>query len=195
MTIKHNMNKNTLLSIASVFCDISKAIIGITLIGTTLFLIHFHIRPSAYNDFKITKPENSSFLKFETENSTGKEQVDFEQMKLTDWKTGSLLFTYFQYASMLILIYLSIHQFSAVLKSVKKLKTFQKTNEIAFRRIGYYCLAIFFLSFLTYWEFGDYSKSNISISFNPLAFALFAFILSEIFKEGNKLKEENELTV
>ena len=186
------MNKNALLSIASIFCDISKAIIGMTLIGITLFLVHFHITPSAYEDFKITKPENSSFLKFESEDSIGKEQLDFDQMKLTDWKIGSLLFTYFQYAAILILIYLSIDQFSAVLKSVKKLKTFQKTNKIAFRKIGYYCLTIFFLSILTYWEFGNYSKSSISISLNPVAFSLFAFILSEIFKEGNKLKEENE---
>ncbi len=38
-------------------------------------------------------------------------------------------------------------------------------------------------------------QSKLSIDFIPLIYALLAFIMAEIFKEGSVLKQENDLTI
>ena len=189
------MDKNTLLNIASGLCTISRVILVISILATTVFLIHFLIDTSAYSDIKVTIPESSSNLKIEFEDIVGEAPVNTNVFTIDDWNTGSMIFTYFQIIGILTLLYLSIGEFAKVLRSVRKLKTFQITNEQAFRKIGFYCIFLAILTTITYWQFGNYSLSRFSISFNALGFALFAFILSEIFKEGNTLKTENDLTI
>ena len=56
-------------------------------------------------------------------------------------------------------------------------------------------LLYFLLTFKNSLYFGQGGFSQTSISFTPLLFALISFILAEIFKEGNKLQQENELTI
>ena len=56
-------------------------------------------------------------------------------------------------------------------------------------------LLYFTLTFKNNLYFGQGGFSQTSISFTPLLFALISFILAEIFKEGNKLQQENELTI
>ena len=189
------MNKNTLLSIASGLCSITRVILIITVLASTMFSIHFLMDSSAYSDFKITVPESSSSLKIEFEDFAGEIAVDLDKLNFSDWNTSSVIFSYFQFIGILTLVYLSVGEFENVLKSVKRLKTFENTNEQAFRKIGFYCTILTLVTTITYLQFGNYSLSRFSISFNYLGFALFAFILSEVFKEGNTLKTENDLTI
>ncbi|MCM8570950.1 DUF2975 domain-containing protein [Gramella jeungdoensis] len=170
-------------------------IIAISIIAITLFFFHFQLDRSSYKEWNIEKPGNDSTVRFERESTVGKKPVDFDKLKITNWKIGSLYYSYFKFTAILILIYLSLNQFGKVLKSVKELETFHQTNVHAFRRIGYYCLFIAGLSLFSYWEFGDYTKSSVSVSMNVLFTALLAFILAEVFKEGNNLMEENQLTI
>ena len=81
------------------------------------------------------------------------------------------------------------------MESVKSLKTFQTNNVISFRKIGKYIFIIFLLTSYTSIQFENGGQSQIQFSFTPLLFMLFAFIMAEIFKEGNKLKVENDLTI
>jgi hypothetical protein len=189
------MNKNSLLNIANFFCNFFKLLIGILIITITIGFIHFQFDSNYYNEWSMEKPENDSVIRFEKESFVAHKPTDSQNLRLTDWKTSSLYFNYFKFISILIFIYLSINQFKKVLKSVSKLETFQRTNVRAFRKIGYYCLLIAGLSFFSYLEFNYYSKNSISIPLNILLIALLAFILAEIFKEGNNLMEENQLTV
>ena len=93
-------------------------------------------------------------------------------------------------------------EFQNIIQSVKRLGSFHLNNIISFRRIGkysilYFILTLFYfgLTFNNSLYFGQGGFSQTSISFTPLLFALISFILAEIFKEGNKLQQENELTV
>ncbi|QYA24613.1 DUF2975 domain-containing protein [Gramella sp. MT6] len=208
------MNKNLLLNIANSICYFLKALIALGLILITLFLIHIQFNRSAYEnwDFEFKQDRlaissnsdknleyslgrNSSFITYHLDSNI--KMKDFKPVgkSLSNWKNGSLYFSYLKYMLVFLLFYLIIHQFGEIIRSVKKLSTFHQTNVIAFKKIGKYCLLIFLLSIFNYWKIGDFSRASISIYLTPLLFALFAFILSEIFKEGNNLKNENELTV
>ena len=189
------MNKNSLLNIANLFCNLFKVFIGLLIIGLSFLFIHFQLDRNYYDEWNIQKPENNSVIRFERESFVGEKSKNLENLSITDWKTSSLYFTYFKFTATLILIYLAINQFSVILKSVEKLETFRQSNVNAFRKIGYYCLIIQGLSFFSFWEFENYTKNSISVSTTSLFIALLAFILAEIFKEGNNLMEENELTV
>lgn len=189
------MNKNSLLSVANFFCNFFKLLIGILIIAITIAFIHFQFDRDFYNEWSMEKPENGSVIRFEREAFLGQNGKELEKLKVTDWKTVSLYFTYLKFTATLILFFLAIHQFSKVLKSVRRLKTFKAINVGAFRKIGYYCLGIAALSFFNYWGFENYTKSSISVSLDVILIALIAFILAEIFKEGNILMEENQLTV
>lgn len=189
------MQKNSLLSIADIFTGICKIFTAIGIIGLTVFFIHFQTDRDFYDSWRFEEPVENSIVRFESESVVGKEPPDFDKLRLSDWKLESLYFTFFKYLFILSLIYLALNQFGNVLNSVKSSKTFQQTNVTAFRKIGYYSLTIAGLSLISYWEFGDFSKNSFSISLNNLIIPLFAFILAEIFKEGNNLKEENQLTI
>lgn len=191
-----NMNRNLLLNVANFICQFFKVLIGIAVIVITALFLHFQFDRDSYVNFGIEQPGNDLLIQYETisyaeENSMGKEM----KLHLADWKVGSLYFSYIKLVTILILYYLSLTQFGRVLKSVRKLETFHQTNVEAFRKIGYYCLLITGLSTFNYWAFSDYTKSSFSISINVLLISLIAFILAEIFKEGNNLMEENQLTI
>jgi len=192
---KNIMNKNTLLNIANFLCQFYKVLIAMVIIITTAIFIHFQFDRDSYNEWKIEQPESDSPIRYETTNLVGENPIGDQKLKLSDWRIASLYFSYLKFIAILILNYLIITQFGRVLKSVRKLKTFHQTNVEAFRKIGYYCLLITGLSTFNYWAFNDYTKSSFSISINILLLSLIAFILAEIFKEGNNLMEENKLTI
>jgi hypothetical protein len=189
------MNRNSLLNIANFFCQFFKFLIGITMIIITLVFIHFQFDRGFYNEWKVDKPEMDSIVFIESETLIGKKTGNGQELKFTDWKIASLYFNYLKLTGILVLIYLAIYQFQKVLHSVKKLETFHQTNVDAFKNIGYYCLLITALSVFSYWDFESYSTISFSVSLEILLIALIAFILAEIFKEGNNLMEENKLTV
>lgn len=91
--------------------------------------------------------------------------------------------------------FLCIKEFQKVIESVKEIKTFQERNVSSFRRIGKYLLISFILVSYSSFTFQQGGTSSFYISFELLIIALLAYIMAEIFKEGNKLSEENKLTV
>ena len=96
---------------------------------------------------------------------------------------------------MLLIIFLSLKEFRKVIKSVENIRTFQQQNVQVFRTIGKYSVFYFLLSSYSYYGFEQGVQASYNLHLTSLIIALFAYILAEIFKEGNKLAEENSLTV
>ena len=189
------MNRNSLLSIANFFCQFFKLFFGVSITLITIFFLHFQFDKNFYDEWNFEKPGNDSLILIKSESSIGEKSLIDEKQKLSGWNKVSLYFNYLKYTTILIFLVLSINQFRRVLESVRKLETFHQTNVQAFKKIGNYCLLMGGLSVFSYLEFGNYAVSSFTIPFNVLFMALIAFILAEIFKEGNHLMEENELTV
>lgn len=187
------MNKNTLLNIATFLCKFMKGSFIIVFTIMTFVFIHLQIDRDYYHGWHTEKPIDGHTIQFQK--TYGEEVVDPDKVYISDLNTGSLYFNYIKFAGIIFLIYLSISQFQKVLKSVKSFKTFKTTNVRAFRKIGIYCVIITGLSWVTDWDFDNYHVSRFSIDFDFLIIALLAFIFAEIFKEGNQLMEENQLTI
>ena len=188
------MNKNSLLNIDNFSCQLFKTFIGISIIILTIIFIHFQLDRNTYKEWNFEKPKNDSTILIITESFVG-EKPNEEKVNLIDWNIESLYFNYLKFTAILILLFLSINQFITVLKSVRELETFHQTNVEAFKKIGKYFIIIGALSIFDYWEFNNYAVSSFSISLNIFFIALIAFILAEVFKEGNNLLEENQLTI
>lgn len=189
------MNKNTLLNIAVLVCNFAKLILSLIFIAISILLIHFQIDRSAYDDWNIKNPNNSSELKFVRSDMPTNINDQNKIYPVEDWSSVSLYFTYLKFGGIIILVFLSIHQFQKVIHSVNNLHTFQSLNVRSFRKIALYCILIFFLNTFSYWDLGTYIAQTVIFNTTPLLIALFAFIFAEIFKEGNLLMEENNLTV
>ena len=169
------MKKNTLLSIASLACKLINAIILITIITATALFIHFQLDKSAYQNWDfIDQKSGSSIISLES-------KIDYS--KNSETVSASLIF-------------MSIRLFGKVIASVKNRKTFENINAFAFKRIGIYCFIIGIISSYDYYDFEtQYKLTRISLNLTFYIIALIAFVLSEIFKEGNKLKLESDLTI
>lgn len=148
-----------------------------------------------YNEWEFEQKKIQSLILIETETNVYPKAGNDAKLYFSNLNTGSLYFNYFKFSAIIILLYLSITEFRTVLRSVRKLETFHQTNVIAFKKIGSSCFLIFGLSIFSYWGFDEYAKSSISIHLYILLISLIAFILAEIFKEGNNLMEENQLTI
>ena len=201
------MTKNRLLNIAIAICKFTKLIYILSFIATTVIFIHIQIDRGAYNDLDIKKyytgSTSTTFSIGLNKNYSDKWKDPYNEVYVLEKLTTTTIYLiYFKFTCIFILLFLSIKEFQNIIQSVKRLDTFRLNNIISFRRIGKYSilyfiltLLYFILSFNNTLYFGQGGFSQTSISFTPLLFALISFILAEIFKEGNKLQQENELTV
>ncbi|NQY27942.1 MAG: DUF2975 domain-containing protein [Flavobacteriaceae bacterium] len=198
------MTKNRLLNIAITICKIIKLIYILSFILTTVIFIHIQIDREAYNDIKINYTGTPTTFSIGLNKSYSDKWKDpyNEVYVLEKLTTTTIYLIYFKFTCIFILLFLSIKEFQNIIQSVKRLDTFRLNNILSFRQIGKYSilyfiltLLYFILSFNNTLYFGQGGFSQTSISFTPLLFALISFILAEIFKEGNKLQQENELTV
>ena len=105
------------------------------------------------------------------------------------------LFTFLKLALVILSTILIITEILKVIQSIRSLDTFRQKNILAFRRMAQIFLVLFFINIFSLVQ----TENQVTFTFGlPLEY-LFAVIgcsvLSEIFKEGNKLMEENQLTI
>ena len=176
---------NQLLKIATIVARVVKLLLyGIIaiLVITSIYLLVAK-EPAMIDWLSIS--ENGMTLSTETEE--GLDVVD-----VNPW--GFILNTILMIVKV-VLVIIMLDQALLVINSIKSLETFQKQNVAAFRRIGQMFIGLFLVGILGV-QFID-TGYHVSFHFNfvPLLGTLAAYILAEIFKEGNRLMEENKLTI
>lgn len=194
------MTKNTLLNIGIFICKFLRLLQIIVFVILTGIFVHFQISPSSYKNVDIDTKINNSGISFKKSSSykihvDGQVPKDSDVFTFNNIKTGSLYFNFMKLSIILILGFLCIKEFQKVIESVKEIKTFQKRNISSFRRIGKYLLIIFILVSYSSFTFQQGRTTGFYFSFELLILSLLAYIMAEIFFEGNKLSEENKLTV
>ena len=193
------MKKNTLLNIAIGICKFLRLLYFIFFLILTGLFIHFQVSPESYENVDINSKFNDSgiFLRSTSYkiHVNGKAPEDSDVFVLNKLKWSSLYFNYIKFSLLLLLIYLCVKEFQKIIDSVKEIKTFQKVNVSSFKKIGKYLLIVSVLMGYSSFTFQGGGKSDFYISFTPIVLSLLAYIMAEIFKEGNNLLEENKLTV
>ncbi|MER2996325.1 DUF2975 domain-containing protein [Pontibacter populi] len=193
------MEKNRLLTFALAISNIAKAFFVLLIVAMAVVLAHWHIAPETYKDVLVTIDSSNEVKYVFKHNDTLTEPEDSIQADtigtLSQISHVSFYFHYLQTVGQFILLILIISQVSRIIRSVKAFETFRENNSHAFWKIGIYCVAIALLNCIKWFEVSHHTRMSFSIGVVPLAFALGAFILAEIFKEGNKLYEAEQLTI
>ncbi|NEM98139.1 DUF2975 domain-containing protein [Pontibacter burrus] len=194
------MEKNRLLAIALITGNITKAFFVLLIAVMTVVLIHWHVSPETYNDVVITIDSSNEvrYVFKHNDNPASPEasiSIADTGAVLSQISNASFYFHFFQTVGHFIILILILNQVTRIIRSVKVLETFRGANSQAFRKIGIYCVAMAFLGCIKWFEVGTHTRMSFSLGATPLAFALGAFIMSEILKEGNKLYEAEQLTI
>ncbi|WP_343328261.1 DUF2975 domain-containing protein [Polaribacter staleyi] len=192
------MEKNKLLNIAVVVCKSIRVIYIIVFIILTGIFIHLQIDPDTYNKANYSfhnKTSGFKIIKSKRWKISSTKLEDKDVYTIDKILKTSLYINYLKLVAILLFIFLATKEFQKIMQSVKHLKTFQKNNVNSFRKIGKYIFMIFLLSSYVKVNFQQGGFSSTNINFTPLFLMLIAFILAEIFKEGNLLQQENDLTI
>lgn len=105
------------------------------------------------------------------------------------------LFNYTKMICIFIVVTFILKRLIQVIKSANKRDTFKILNIKNFQKIGYYFIALLLLDFIHLTFKTDDTIIKIAIESEYLLCAITSFILAEVFREGNKLAEENKLTI
>ena len=112
--------------------------------------------------------------------------------KLDGW---FLIWTFFKMSSTILCSLLIVTQILKIIRSIKSLETFKQNNINAFRKIAMIFLVIFGLNIFDVTQSSEQLQMTFQLSLEHLLAAAACYILSEVFKEGNKLMEDNQLTI
>jgi small-conductance mechanosensitive channel len=195
------MTKNTLLNIAISVSRLLKIILIIAAIVLTGLFVYAQIDKETFADKEIVLSANPSLTgvsyivsnvwKENTKDAT----YDLKPYTFGKLKTVSLYINYFKGLIVAVLMFLIIRAFETIMLSVKTLKTFSRSNVKLFRQIGLYVVFVTILTSYTVLRFESGEQTVSHVSLTPVIYTLLAFIMAEIFKEGENLREENDLTI
>ncbi len=184
------MTKNKLLNLAIIICKILQAAYILILLVLTILFIHIQVDRDFYSD-KIVTIEKSN-LKYSSSTIIDSDDKVFT---LDQLQTSSLYITYIRYSCLVIFSFLGIGEFKKIMKSVQNLKTFQNDNVDYFRRIARYAFLYFIISSFYSYQFNDVGYSGFVGDITSIIIMIGACIMAEIFKEGNLLLVDNNLTI
>ncbi|WP_179343224.1 DUF2975 domain-containing protein [Winogradskyella ursingii] len=194
------MTKNTLLNIAILISRLLKIILIVTAIGLTSLFIYVQVDKKTFGGEEIILSDNVRLLGITNIYSTvwkdnNDNRYDLKPYTFEKLKTVSLYVNFFKILIIMILMFLIIRAFERVMLSVKNLNTFTRNNVKLFRRIGIYIVFVAILTSYTVLRFENGNQTMSHISLTPVICIILAFIMAEIFKEGEDLKQENNLTI
>lgn len=110
---------------------------------------------------------------------------------------GSFYFYFLVFRALLVtgVLFLILQTILKVIRSIGNLDTFRSENVKSFRKMGNLFLVWFALAIPTITGLGGQVSLTMGLYFNYAVWALICFVLAEIFSEGNKLMEDNKLTI
>jgi hypothetical protein len=184
-----------LVYLSKLFLIISQFLILALIVLLFGFTLTTLIKPDLLADYTIAFSTNS--YRFDIAKCVACEETS-NVIKLTSLSTSMLLQIWLKATIYLALLAGIIRQLLKVLNNFHSLKTFYEENIISFRKVGFMCLVIGFITSFNYVSYYNTAQNqnfdfmSFSFPFKAIAFALASFILAEVFKEGKLLLEDKE---
>jgi len=193
------MNKNKSLGIALFIGNSLSVIFLSAIVLLTLILIHWHIDREFYSKIPIGVLNFNTHINFTITKTSVVSSLNSENVEvpatLNNIGYFSLYLIYSQFIASLILMFVLTREFVKIINSVQKVQTFISGNTHSFKKISHYLVVIFFLSSIQMISYDHSVFYGFYLHTEPLILALLSYSLSEIFKEGNTLFEENNATI
>ena len=176
---------NSLLNISKIVARVS---MGVLLLSVGLFSLGFFL--------KLLFPESDalSFVQFtQSGMSIVSPNISTEEV-INLPLTIKFLFLLQTIAGFLVFYFIAKEALT-VLHSLSSLDTFRHSNVESFRKIGHLFLGLSILDVFDFTYSAEEASLTFGISAGYLIGTLISYVLAEIFKEGNRLMEENNLTI
>lgn len=182
--------KNNILGLAVVVTKFIRALdvfLGFLLI---FFMIAWPMGADFFENIRMV--EDGSVFKFETKSIEDGIPVSDP---LSEY--GSFYFYFLCLRSLIIvgIIFMILQTALKIIRSISSLETFRMENIQSFRMMGKYFLLWFLISIPVIKQLSHTMRIGVDLDLKIAVFALVCFVLAEIFSEGNKLMEENKLTI
>lgn len=197
------MDRNRTLTITLAACKILKVFLFVIFGISAFIFIHWHINSDYYEHMQIGDlGKNTTSISTEKISFTF---ADYNASKInSDDRTGatvakfnlfSFYLLYLQEFSYILLSFFVIKEIQKIIRSVHEFDSFRIRNVNCFRKIGLYCFLFFLTASFHFAQTPDGVFYGLYFHYLPLCFMLASYVLAEVFREGNKLYEEQQLTV
>jgi hypothetical protein len=190
------MERNRIIVIAKGLCRFMQIFLILFALLFTGVLIHWHFSPESYALVVLPGAREGLGLGLDFRIiSVSDAESPNNGVLLSQLSVGMLYWLYLRTLLLLSLTFLIFRSVLQILGSIESLKTFRQDNIVAFQKIGKYTLGIFVLTSFNIWIVPGDSNLNLTLAFGPLLIAVFALVMAEVFKEGNRLMEDSNLTI
>ena len=189
-----NMKRNKLLTFSLYFFRFVQICLALFLVFSLILMVVYQVAPEKVSEFRFTPLDGTIDLVDIKAISVGDTSVK-DSLAIGEIQPIFFYLIYVQLFTIFILTWLAIKEVRKVIRSLQQLHTFQDYNVIAFRKIGLYFLINFVLSCFSFFIVGKTVELTFDFDIYFATLAVTSYILAEIFKEGNRLQEEHQLTV
>lgn len=183
------MERNQILKLSALTFRFLSALMLVVVGGFTLGFLWFIISPESLAGVFI-RSQNGFYSLYWQEASAVN-----DGLALSDLSLGMASWVFVKTTLACVLFYLVFKRALRVVKSIESLDTFKNENVRHFRAVGGLFLWLALLDCFQLLILRGSFTLQFSVPFDFLLTALISFLLAEIFKEGNRLMEENQLTV
>lgn len=194
------MKKNMALWWADVISILAQAFTLLLCLICIVIFIHLQFDKGFYNHLIIRINGSGFYLPFVSFTTTSHSSSGSYLLNELTQRSQILLISFTVVS--LLLNFLILVQIRKFLRSIRAMKTFYRDNIAAFRKIGFiflilFAIKIFPLEISAYEPDGRVISTTTyySVEFVFFILSVFSFILSEVFREGEKIRSENEYTI
>ena len=190
------MQINFTLRFSALLCMLAYVVLTVSFLGVTGIFIHMQIHPEYYVSWNATAIFSPTvFMKTIIEKWNTAPSTDSGLFSIGNIKWYSMYLNCLQILARLMLIFFAVREFHNIIRSVAFIETFHRKNIGSFRKIGQYMFGLFILSGFITLDASEASFRGYAIHFTPIILSAIAYMMSEIFRQGNQLLDENQLTI
>ena len=183
------MERNKILRYGNLLAKMIFWLSAVTMVVLTAGLIVWIITPESFSSVRMVNPAGAGF-------SIGTFKTGSEEgIALSELSPGMIFWLYFRGIFFAGIILLITRKVLMVLSSIEQLQTFYSGNIEHFRDLARFAFVAFLLSCVNVGYIDGTMNFNFMIAFGPLTFSVACLVLSEVFREGKHLFEENEMIV
>jgi hypothetical protein len=176
---------------------LSKIVFGLCaflILLLTGIIFYWHFNPVAFSRVAMIAPFDAGFGMGNIELIDSAETTG-DAVVLSDLSAAMMYWVYIRSVFFLGITLFMAWKIIAVLQSIEKLETFYTDNIQHFKVLAKLGFIAFAVSCANFGYVNGELKLSLTLALGPLLFSVACLILSEVFREGKALLEENNMIV
>jgi len=190
----HNMSRNTIIGYGIGLSKIVFGLCAFLILLLTGIIFYWHFNPDAFSGVAMIAPFDAGFGMGNIELIDSAETTG-DAVVLSDLSAAMMYWVYIRSVFFLGITLFMAWKIIAVLQSIEKLETFYTDNIQHFKVLAKLGFIAFAVSCANFGYVNGELKLSLTLALGPLLFSVACLILSEVFREGKALLEENNMIV